>query len=102
MTHDTFRGTGRTTRQMREAPHGALFVWCNAHTNYPSLLAANLGRADLRVVGLPWLTDGGERLRGVSCAIVLDHAVEETRWIFQGIAVAQRVDERNRARAAAA
>ena len=46
------RGTGRTTRQMENAPYGATFVWCSNHgLHYPRMLAKHLGRDDLIIVG---------------------------------------------------
>ncbi len=70
------RGNGETTRQMLNAPHGAVFVWCNGRTAYPEQLARILGRVDLQVVPLSWLTCydywRGRRFPGV----VIDHAAE--------------------------
>lgn len=68
------RGTGRTTKQMLDAPQGAVFVWCNSDTYYPKALARKLGRIDLRVQPLSWLTHKnvvGRRFTG----FVLDHAI---------------------------
>jgi len=31
------RQTGATTKQIEAAPKGAVFVWCNGHTDYASL-----------------------------------------------------------------
>ena len=44
---DARRQTGRTTQQMVDAPVGAVFVWCDGHLGYPSVLAKTLGRDDL-------------------------------------------------------
>lgn len=53
---ETGRQTGRTMRQMKDAPRGAVFVWCNAHLSYPRRLAKAIGRDDLLVVvPLSWL-----------------------------------------------
>lgn len=45
------RGTGRTTRAMQAAPHGAVYVWCHDNTSYARDLARKLGRTDLHIVG---------------------------------------------------
>lgn len=71
------RGTGRTTKQIKEAPQGAYFVWCNNVLWYPRQLAAKLGREDLNVVGKSWIM--GERYYGVDPErIVLDHYIVES------------------------
>lgn len=72
-------GTGRTTKQMQEAPPSSFYVWCNEHTDYPKKLARELGRDDLQVVSPRWLTD--ERWRGCRLlGLVLDHATLLTGW----------------------
>lgn len=68
------RGTGRTTRQMREAPRGAVYVWINGQTHYPRALAASLARRDLEIVRPEWL----EQAFGRAVPIVIDHAVRLT------------------------
>lgn len=73
---EKYRGTGRTTKQMMEAPKGAVFVWCNKEVWYPQRLAEKLGRKDLQIQPRSWLT--GERWRGQSFpGIVVDHALHE-------------------------
>ncbi len=68
------RGTGRTSAQMREAPAGAIFIWCNGQLDYPCRLAHHLGRTDLEIFGLGML-DRPDRFFGRnSIHIVLDHA----------------------------
>jgi hypothetical protein len=67
----TERRTGRTTKQMQEAPPGAIFVWCNGHLWYPRQLARRLGREDLRIIGPHQISPA---LAGVCPAVVLDHA----------------------------
>ncbi|WP_175784638.1 hypothetical protein [Burkholderia ambifaria] len=65
------RGTGRTTRQMLDAPQHAVFVWCNDYLGYARDLVHHVGRPDLQVVSPSWL----ERDRGFGkCGIVIDHA----------------------------
>lgn len=65
------RGTGATTRQMKEAPPDAVYLWCNDRMYYPQSLARDLGRADLRVVSPYWLEGGCRGWRG---PLVIDHA----------------------------
>lgn len=69
------RQTGVTTRQMMEAPKGAIYVWINSHLDYPRRLADHIGRRDLVIVSA-----GSVRLETVMSkrvAMVADHA---TRW----------------------
>jgi len=33
-----FRGTGRTTRQIRDLPPAAVYIWCDARLDYPRRL----------------------------------------------------------------
>lgn len=68
----TQRGTGRTSRQMLEAPIGAAFLWVHDQLHYPRELARHLGRTDLRIVGPSWLQNGWRGLR--LPALVVDHA----------------------------
>lgn len=66
------RGTGRTTKQMQDAPRGAVFVWCNGLTDYPRRLARHIGRGDLKIeqADVP-----EHRLRGFAPGhVVYDHA----------------------------
>jgi hypothetical protein len=73
----TGRQSGRTTDQILNAPHGALFVWCNSTRAYPRDLARTLGRTDLSIVGPQWLNSDqwqGCRFSG----IVVDHAAHLT------------------------
>lgn len=83
MTHDSDRGTGRTTRQMQDAPRAAVFVWVNDHLDYPKQLAEKLGRADLEIVRPHWLSGGywaGRELTG----LVMDHAITMNNALFDG------------------
>jgi hypothetical protein len=67
------RGSGRTTKQMHEAPKNSVFVWANADLHYPKKLAEKLGRTDLKIVGPNWLLNGW---RGVQLSgLVIDHFV---------------------------
>jgi hypothetical protein len=67
------RGTGRTTQQMKDAPKGAVFVWCNHMLDYPEQLKKRIGRDDLKIVAPGWLTF--ESWRGMKLSgVVIDHA----------------------------
>lgn len=70
------RDKGRTTKQMQEAPQGALFIWPFARSiGYAKDLARHLGRTDIKIVGPSALDYDGERLLGHRYpAIILDHA----------------------------
>lgn len=77
MTNDSLRQTGRTTKQIERAPQGAVFIWCNAHLNYPVRLAKRLGREDLKIITLQQFQQGYyvswlNELNG----IVVDHYAE--------------------------
>jgi hypothetical protein len=67
------RGTGRTTNQIRSAPQGAIYAWCNEHTRYASDLAVKLGRKDVRIVPRSWVVRGYGRGLDMS-KVILDHA----------------------------
>ena len=72
MTIAEKRGVGTTTRQMREAPQGAHFVWCNNVLFYPKSLAEKIGRTDLKIVAPEFFKH--DAWRGVEFkAIILDH-----------------------------
>lgn len=70
------RQSGRTTEQMRSAPRGSMFVWCNDRLDYPRGLADSLGRKDLMIVAPIWLSERTIRSldRRATPAIVIDHA----------------------------
>ena len=81
MLKDAFRGTGRTTSQIRSAPVGAIYIWPNSHLAYPRKIAEQVGRDDLRFVSPGWLTAG--RWQGLNLTgLVKDHAVHfnEDEW----------------------
>jgi len=70
---DSNRGSGRTTRQMQDAPIGGIFVWVNSMVSYPKSLAKHLGRDDLVIQPLHWLRI--ENIAGRDgLKIVVDHA----------------------------
>jgi hypothetical protein len=69
----TYRQTGVTTQQMKDAPFGSVYVWCNGVMNYPRKLSQDLGRKDLQIKPLSWLTP--QNLYGRTFAtVVIDHA----------------------------
>ena len=78
---DPFRdpecGTGRTTKQMRSAPHGAAFVWpVWSSIGYARDLARHLNRLDLIIITPSRLRDFRP---GQYPALVVDHGVKFTR-----------------------
>lgn len=71
------RGTGRTTRQMKAAAPGAIYIWCNERTAIAKPIAVTADRADLRIVGPSWLD--GRRWMGLELTgIAVDHAARLT------------------------
>ena len=71
------RGNGRTTRQMKAAAPGAIFIWLNENTRIAKSIAVTADRADLKIVGPSWLDD--RRWRGLELTgITVDHAVRLT------------------------
>ena len=76
------RQDGATTRQMQEAPKGAVFVWCNDKTSYPRDLARHLGRDDLLIKSPEWLE---HRWHGLSLTgVIVDHSASLTRAQWEG------------------
>lgn len=70
------RGTGRTMRQMRDAPHGAYYVTpAGAPLRYFMMLRRDLNRPDLNLIRPMTL----ERMGSAISAVVVDHAAELTR-----------------------
>jgi len=65
------RGSGRTTKQMQEAPQNSVFVWVHHDLHYPKKLAEKIGRNDLKIVSPNWLLNSwkGAQLSG----LVIDH-----------------------------
>ena len=68
------RGSGRTTRQLRALPIGAVFVSCNEQcVHYDKRLARFLNRGDIMVVAPNWIVK--QRWQGQEfAAIEVDHA----------------------------
>jgi hypothetical protein len=71
------RGSGRTTKQMQEAPLNAIFVWNNAQLDYPKSLASKIARNDLVIVPPGWVRLGGWVGRRVP-GLVIDHGCVAT------------------------
>jgi len=70
------RGTGRTRRQMEDAPKNAVFVWCNDDRRYATDLARSIKREDLMIVS-PRALEDPSRFYGMTfSAIILDHAAK--------------------------
>jgi len=68
------RQTGRTTKQMINAPKGAVFVWLTANLSYPQALAEKVDRTDLEIVPRSWILS--DKWRGqILTGIVVDHAI---------------------------
>ena len=68
------RQTGRTTRQMQRLAKGGIFIWGNGRIDYPTALARSLGREDIAIKPLSWLTPHNLRGRIIE-DLVVDHAV---------------------------
>ena len=66
------RQTGITTRQIKNAPGHAIYVWCNSEIHYPRSLADDLGRKDLSIVRKSWVLNH-DNYRGRRLRIVFDH-----------------------------
>jgi hypothetical protein len=78
------RGTGITSKQIKNAPRRAVFVWVNSHTDYARRLARKLGREDLEIISPGQLTPDrqcGRRITGV----VVDHACELSKRQYEVI-----------------
>lgn len=81
------RGTGRTSRQMLEAPRDAFYIWPTPYTWYPKSLAQYLGRGDLRVISPE---SAAHELRVHHADFVIDHAAagkipQEVMYLTDGI-----------------
>lgn len=84
--HDWDRQSGKTTKQMTDAPENAVFIWCNGHMAYPELLARAIGRDDLAIWPLHRLSARNLRGRKFS-ALVLDHAAYISEEASEAIAM---------------
>jgi hypothetical protein len=74
------RNAGITSRQISEAPKGALFIWPEHRTmHYAVALATHLKREDVEIASPNVFEGAGQRLRGRALpAIILDHATRLT------------------------
>ena len=71
--HDDQHQTGRTTRQLLDSPHGAVFVAPSyIAIRYCRDIAKSIGRDDIQIKDLTWLKNRSWRGRRYS-AIILDH-----------------------------
>jgi|SRR6056297_997165 len=70
---DTERNTGRTTKQIKDAPNGAVFVAPSTRlVDYCFSIAKSVGREDVKVVSPQWLENGSWRgLRFPD--VIMDH-----------------------------
>lgn len=67
------RNTGRTFNQIKNAPQGAIFVWCSHDTSHPTRLARMAGRTDLSIRPSSWLD--WRNVAGLEIPnVVIDHA----------------------------
>lgn len=82
MFEETSRQIGATTQQMKDAPLGATFVWCNGLLHYPVLLAKRLGREDLIVRPLSWLSTPNNFVGQNLTNVIIDHAarLDDNAW----------------------
>lgn len=71
------RQTGRTTRQMQDAPRRAVYAWCNSNLHYPLALAKAINRGDLHIIAPHTLQMNKLRAQTLS-AVILDHACDLT------------------------
>lgn len=85
--HLSLRGTGRTTKQMQDAPKGAIYVWVNQHLGWPRDLAHHLGCDDLQIVSPTWLERMGNWAGRSITGLVLDHAAELSDRQYAGYRV---------------
>jgi hypothetical protein len=82
MSDNQNRGTGRTAKQIKDAPINSIFVWCNNNTYYPKHLARSIGRHDLNITRL---AVDCERFLGVDSVIIVDHAAELSNEVVDRI-----------------
>lgn len=84
------RRTRRTTKQLECAPKGAVFLWCNADTEYPKRLARRIGREDINIQGKHVLGNCAEWFRGRRITgLVIDHAVQLTDDEYINLSIAK-------------
>ena len=76
MTEDTDRGTGRTTRQLKECRLRALFVCGPGEVEYTRRLAEQIGRSDIRVISAACEHDVNRVAGLLYPEVVVDHAAQ--------------------------
>lgn len=69
----TLRGSGRTTKQIKEAPQNAVFICVSNRTDYEKRLAMTLGRNDIRFEPF-YVLRSVHRFYGSTRKVVIDHA----------------------------
>jgi len=73
------RNSGRTTKQIHEAPPGSLYIWCARDTSYLRALVNAYGRQDLEITNIDTLrytADAHRVCQGrIFPFIVVDHAI---------------------------
>lgn len=87
MENPEYCRSGITTQQMRNAPIGSLYIWCNGILDYPRKLAEEIGRGDLDFRSPGWMSRGAWYGREYS-GVVLDHAAhltQEQMQMFEGL-----------------
>lgn len=82
---DYERGTGRTTRQMQGATHGAIFI--TKECDYAKHLAHKIGRPDLQIKPPSVMDDGWLHGRDLS-GIVVDHHVQMSGYQYERLVAA--------------
>lgn len=87
------RRQGKTLTQIKEAPEGAIFIWCMNNTSYPEHLARKLRRKDLKIKPLDWLKK--QNLEGKE-NIVCDHTIFDLLPYNKDIEKAVKILERRK------
>lgn len=79
--NSSYRGTGRTTKLIQDAPMYSIFVWCGSDLHVPKKIAKELGRDDLRIEPLSFIRP--HSLRAQEQAVTLDHHAYEVMDFYQ-------------------
>lgn len=91
-TPDKDKSSGRTSQQMIDAPHKAVYVWKDKDLWYPERLAWKLHRRDLKIVS-PEQFCKHCRNKYYNRPIVTDHALVDITGEFT--VVVEKLNERN-------
>lgn len=76
-TIERLRQSGQTSKQMLDAPAGAVYIWHQPiNMEYPRALARTLGRGDLHIISPNDLKIGGTLAGRPLPGLVLDHAAD--------------------------